>query len=728
MDSPTDTEQLGGGYDLCASIKSTPKSKNSDDNEMMKVKINGHPEYVPPLPKVLFVEGLTLIDGLEGTSLGNIDQLELPAADHNPINTGSGTTHALHRWEEMASDELLKLASNVYDDPFDGKMSETPTPSGSPTPQPPSCLQPATFPTGTTTSTFNAMTYAIGATGEGSGGHVSTIAGEESQGSSSSGGNDDSKAMYEDDSTDSKNGDNDDDNPWGNTFDDIRTIFRKTADKTGYPVTTLHSKFNDLQAANTTPAAWRTYESYFSENKAKEQARHKDAHGHPVPNAKAQQCWRLFKMLPNYRKILAVHRELKLASTQQTLCDHALAHSATKELVKGCNTENQGKESEICSSSSEVVILDHKKPFNSKPATVEQEQNLCKVALFDLFAKAGHPLTGVGKGKRKVKSEQLPWSTMPGILMDEGIQLADYPWGVPIPSNATKASKNGIKCLPTAATRTLLEALRGEGDSTPRLQKAVAQASSSPAQTSVSPLPHPQAPPRKRVKSRKVVLSDEEDDYQEDQSDNSLSATPTKPRMTRSKGPSKRTTSMAFFPKPKIIATHGKTVAEVMAEQQELAAQIIKKASKTSSTNKASDFETINTGITKTAASIDTASSAPVSSIPTAASTIKAASYANTATGSTCETAPTNTSLGVVAETPQPTSSSRPKPRPYKRPLPPIVLLTTTLHGTTMPVQTTPTLAAASVTLAPTAGGSPSDNCFTSHTQLPSPAADSSLL
>ncbi|KAG6839935.1 hypothetical protein C0991_010227 [Blastosporella zonata] len=850
MDGPPNLEQVGGGYTLRASIKSTPKSKNSEDDEMIKIKSNGRPEYVPPPPKILFVEGTTLINGLKGTNLAHVEKIELPTSNTNSIDTSSGPSATLHGWEDYTSqvtpDELLKLSSNAHS-PFDSEQSQTPTPSGSPTPQPLSSLRPATFPTGNAAST-------IGATTSGPAGPASPAT--EPQGSCDRR-EDDDKPKPEGGSahngTDAEDGD----------------------EETGYPIATLHSEFNDLHAANTTPAAWRTYEGYFSDNKAKEQARHRDAQGNPVPNAKAQECWRSFKQLHNYRKILAVHRELKLASTEQTLRErrklfqaefskfskladnaydhsfdvfmlmvgnsvnednslavsystpgliqfparlgattdeflgfarteayHVLAHCATDELVKGRDTETQTKGSEASSSSSDVIILDHKKPSNSKPATVEQERNLCKVALFELFAKAGHPLTGTSKGKGKFKGEQLPWSTMPAFLMDEGIQLVDYPWGVLMPSNATKASKNGIKCLPTAPTHTLLEALRGEGDVTPSLKQAQTQdlrsyklpvilssapppdavethgdvvfadgrleknsrkygvprrpsaatsikgkpragqssnpinvassVSPSTTRTSVSPSPRPQPRPRKRIQSRKMVVTDSEEEYQKEQSDEEtvLPTTPSKPRMTRSKGPPKLTTPATLFPKPKISATHGKTVAEVMADQRELAVRTIRKAAKVPSTpsitDKTLNVNTAASASTASAATIGAASTPHATSVP---SNPNMTSNPNTAAASTDKTssvigATTNAIVDAAVETTLPTPPSGLQPLPTKRPSVPIVPITTTPRGTTTPVQTMPTPAAAGINSAgltpPATGISPA--------QPSPPPADTSLL
>ncbi|KAG6840141.1 hypothetical protein H0H87_010105, partial [Tephrocybe sp. NHM501043] len=54
-------EQMGGGYQLCPSIKTTSKVKlaqgsNDKGAQMMAIRHSNNPEYVP-LPKVNFVEG-----------------------------------------------------------------------------------------------------------------------------------------------------------------------------------------------------------------------------------------------------------------------------------------------------------------------------------------------------------------------------------------------------------------------------------------------------------------------------------------------------------------------------------------------------------------------------------------------------------------------------------------------------------------------------------------------
>ncbi|KAG6825679.1 hypothetical protein H0H87_008915, partial [Tephrocybe sp. NHM501043] len=79
-------EQMGGGYQLHPSIKTTLKAKlaqRSDDEgaQMMAIRHSNNPEYAP-LPKVNFIEGGVL--------------------------TG---------WEDMTTDEVLRynLASDGYD-------------------------------------------------------------------------------------------------------------------------------------------------------------------------------------------------------------------------------------------------------------------------------------------------------------------------------------------------------------------------------------------------------------------------------------------------------------------------------------------------------------------------------------------------------------------------------------------------------------------------------------
>ncbi|KAG6851616.1 hypothetical protein H0H87_000262, partial [Tephrocybe sp. NHM501043] len=98
-------KQMGGGYQLCPSIKTTPKAKlaqGSDDKgaQMMAIRRSNNPEYVP-LPKVNFVEGGVL--------------------------TG---------WEDVTPDEVLhyNLASNGYDLTAASNTSCSPSPPGTPTP------------------------------------------------------------------------------------------------------------------------------------------------------------------------------------------------------------------------------------------------------------------------------------------------------------------------------------------------------------------------------------------------------------------------------------------------------------------------------------------------------------------------------------------------------------------------------------------------------------------
>ncbi|KAG6842711.1 hypothetical protein H0H87_010905 [Tephrocybe sp. NHM501043] len=96
---------MGGGYQLCPSIKTTPKAKlaqGSDDEgaQMMAIRHSNNPEYAP-LPKVNFIEGGVL--------------------------TG---------WKDVTPDEILRynLASNGYDLTAASDTSCSPSPPGTPTP------------------------------------------------------------------------------------------------------------------------------------------------------------------------------------------------------------------------------------------------------------------------------------------------------------------------------------------------------------------------------------------------------------------------------------------------------------------------------------------------------------------------------------------------------------------------------------------------------------------
>ncbi|KAG6847836.1 hypothetical protein C0991_001350 [Blastosporella zonata] len=78
-----------------------------------------------------------------------------------------------------------------------------------------------------------------------------------------------------------------------------------------------------------------------------------------------------------------------------------------------------------------------------------------------------------GKGKAKAhadpatSSTQMPWSTLPNFLEEEGVQLCAWPYGVDPPCNITK---QGIKSLSARAARQLLSALAGETDKKPFLR------------------------------------------------------------------------------------------------------------------------------------------------------------------------------------------------------------------------------------------------------------------
>ncbi|KAG6826834.1 hypothetical protein H0H87_006206 [Tephrocybe sp. NHM501043] len=95
-------KQTGDGYQLCPSIKTTPKAKGSNDKgaQMMAIRCSNNPEYVP-LPKVNFIEG--------------------------GILTG---------WEDVTPDEVLhyNLTSNGYNLTIASNASCSPSPPGTPTP------------------------------------------------------------------------------------------------------------------------------------------------------------------------------------------------------------------------------------------------------------------------------------------------------------------------------------------------------------------------------------------------------------------------------------------------------------------------------------------------------------------------------------------------------------------------------------------------------------------
>ncbi|KAG6864082.1 hypothetical protein C0991_000274 [Blastosporella zonata] len=101
--------------------------------------------------------------------------------------------------------------------------------------------------------------------------------------------------------------------PSGHGWEDI-------AEETGRPVSTLHAEFHDLHStAGVTQSDWRLYETYYKYNQKKEQEQHRDEDGNVVPDASASECWASFKKDPDYRKRLALHRTLRLTTSQQTV-------------------------------------------------------------------------------------------------------------------------------------------------------------------------------------------------------------------------------------------------------------------------------------------------------------------------------------------------------------------------------------------------------------------------
>ncbi|KAG6838760.1 hypothetical protein C0991_008703 [Blastosporella zonata] len=65
-------------------------------------------------------------------------------------------------------------------------------------------------------------------------------------------------------------------------------------------------------------------------------------------------------------------------------CSHAVANSIMQNLAKGWLEAP----STASKASSDIVVLDHKKPDGSKHLTADQMRNLCKVEIMDMFAVA----------------------------------------------------------------------------------------------------------------------------------------------------------------------------------------------------------------------------------------------------------------------------------------------------------------------------------------------------
>ncbi|KAG6864179.1 hypothetical protein C0991_011830 [Blastosporella zonata] len=128
-------EQTGGGYDLCLSIKTTPKAKQLDDKDMKKIA-SARLELAHSLP-ISFVEGGTYLGGPEGRGWGGVDKSQIVDcpivdADH-PLHDG---LQASHGWEDVNPEQLAILASDSYN-PSQSGSSQSPTLSGTPTPRGP---------------------------------------------------------------------------------------------------------------------------------------------------------------------------------------------------------------------------------------------------------------------------------------------------------------------------------------------------------------------------------------------------------------------------------------------------------------------------------------------------------------------------------------------------------------------------------------------------------------
>ncbi|KAG6895459.1 hypothetical protein C0993_009541, partial [Termitomyces sp. T159_Od127] len=183
-------------------------------------------------------------------------------------------------------------------------------------------------------------------------------------------------------------------------------------------------------------------------------------------------------------KCLAVTDQEFIAFSKTEAFDHAAA-GATQDLL--ANRQEAAANADVKAAprahigSAEVISIDSRSD-SSAPATrnlnVDAMRNLCKVALFALYSNAGHPLSKKElkvKGKSKAAADatpgHMPWSNLPQITADEGLQLEFWPWGVDFPGQAS-SKREGIKCLTTVPTRLLLAALHGETCHQPELKKA----------------------------------------------------------------------------------------------------------------------------------------------------------------------------------------------------------------------------------------------------------------
>ncbi|KAG6902079.1 hypothetical protein C0995_004580 [Termitomyces sp. Mi166 len=184
-------------------------------------------------------------------------------------------------------------------------------------------------------------------------------------------------------------------------------------------------------------------------------------------------CWKTFKLISEFHKILAINEKLQLSSPHQTLCQHYqefdqmvakfqhtdwLSHqaatTATKELVKSHEkhaaspTTSSTTAASIVASSintdnmaTEIITLNSNgtttKSISSKPLNMNTRETL--------------------KPKKRSQFQgQMLWSTLSSIMAEENLQHVNWPWGVDLLSSG---SNQGIKVLSTAATQLLLVVL-----------------------------------------------------------------------------------------------------------------------------------------------------------------------------------------------------------------------------------------------------------------------------
>ncbi|KAG6849718.1 hypothetical protein H0H93_006015 [Arthromyces matolae] len=520
-----DEEQIGGGYALRPNIKTTPlahvKATKHTAGDLLAVQSMArrrqeNPDYV---------------------SAPEISSYASQSAKKPPPVTG---------WEDVEPERILQLASDDVD-PFESDLF---SPPGSPTPRQPykrstnstASVAPDKLPAGAPSTDVGVTTKFSNSAIENSALDVDPMHDDADDNETGTWGWD------EDSGTKAPKGrrTNVIRRKIDDGFESIREQFRRIADETGRPVSSLHSEFHSRHSLTTSTSDWRIYESYFKHNRRQEVARHRDEDGNPVPDATGTNCWSTFKLLPNHRKLLAAFQELHATSQDQTLrqrrrtfdqtfhkfrtamdrayqdnfevyicmvggCineDGSLAAShctpglvelpdrlgltseeittyakieayhvrgiaASKEVIENrkAATRSERHESLSATTTSTVATVDSEDVKQEKPMTADTIRSACKNAIFDMFLEFGHPLKGTkGKGKSTdPSSNQMPWSTLPGMLAAMGIQICDYPWEVEPPSNNTT---QGIKSLQTASARQLLSALQGQTFWTPYLKIA----------------------------------------------------------------------------------------------------------------------------------------------------------------------------------------------------------------------------------------------------------------